>query len=68
MLIVDEISMIDDQLFDMLEEIARTVRNDIRPFGGLQLIICGDFYQLPPVSLGRKGAKFVFRSISWSRC
>ncbi|KAK2957062.1 putative ATP-dependent DNA helicase RRM3 [Blattamonas nauphoetae] len=48
-LIIDEGSMLDGMLFDKLDYIARTIRNDQRPFGGIQLIITGDFYQLPPV-------------------
>lgn len=49
-LIVDEISMVEPQVFDVLEEVARGIRKDPRPFGGIQIILCGDFLQLPPVS------------------
>lgn len=49
-LIIDEISMVDADLFDKLEYIAREVRHNPYPFGGIQLICCGDFFQLPPVS------------------
>ena len=48
-LIMDEVSMVDGDLFDKLEQIARTIRNNGRPFGGIQLVITGDFFQLPPV-------------------
>mmetsp|Transcript_29018 Transcript_29018/g.70769 ORF Transcript_29018/g.70769 Transcript_29018/m.70769 type:complete len:746 (-) Transcript_29018:121-2358(-) len=48
-LIIDEISMIDAETFDALELIAREVREDSRPFGGIQLVLTGDFLQLPPV-------------------
>ena len=41
--------MIDGNLFDSIEEIAQVMRTDMRPFGGLQLVLCGDFLQLPPV-------------------
>jgi ATP-dependent DNA helicase PIF1 len=61
-LIIDEISMIDAQLFDKLEHIARIVRNNHTPFGGMQLIVCGDFAQLPPVKA--KGG-FAFQAKSW---
>ncbi|CAI2165531.1 2670_t:CDS:10 [Funneliformis geosporum] len=47
-LVIDEISMLEGDLLDKLEIIARTVRNNSQPFGGLQLIFCGDFFQLPP--------------------
>ncbi len=42
-LIIDEISMIDGILFDKIEYIARAIRNDLRPFGGIQVILCGEY-------------------------
>lgn len=48
-LIIDEISMIDGELFEKLEEIARIIRRNPGPFGGIQIVLTGDFYQLPPV-------------------
>lgn len=48
-LIIDEISMMSASIFDKIEEIARGVRGNEEPFGGLQVICVGDFYQLPPV-------------------
>ena len=44
-LIVDEISMLDGTLFDQLDAIARAVRANDAPFGGLQIVACGDFFQ-----------------------
>ena len=61
-LIIDEISMIPGELFDKLELIARRVRGKSAPFGGIQLILCGDFLQLPPVN-----AKFCFQAECWNR-
>ncbi|KAG9324609.1 hypothetical protein KVV02_004103 [Mortierella alpina] len=49
-LIIDEISMVDGALFDKFEEIARRVKKNDKPFGGIQLIVTGDFFQLPPVA------------------
>ena len=63
--IIDEISMVDGILFDKLEEMARKLRGNSKPFGGMQLILCGDFYQLPPVNTS---AKYCFQSSSWSKC
>uniref|UniRef100_T1GYR2 ATP-dependent DNA helicase n=1 Tax=Megaselia scalaris TaxID=36166 RepID=T1GYR2_MEGSC len=48
-LIIDEISMVDGEFFEKIEAVARHVRKNDKPFGGIQLILCGDFLQLPPV-------------------
>jgi hypothetical protein len=58
----------DGELFDKLEEVARRVRNNPAPFGGLQLILCGDFFQLPPVAKGGASFKFAFEALSWHSC
>jgi len=65
-LIVDEISMVDGDLFDKLESIARSIRNNGRPFGGIQLVITGDFFQLPPVPDYGRVAKFSFDAATWN--
>ncbi len=48
-LIIDEVSMLSQKVFNLIDTIARKCRNNDKPFGGIQLIFCGDFYQLPPV-------------------
>lgn len=63
-LIIDEISMLDPDLFDKLEKVARVVRGNSLPFGGIQLILSGDFCQLTPVGTD----KFCFEAKSWNRC
>ncbi len=65
-LIIDEVSMLHDYRLDMLDEITRKVRGSDAPFGGLQVILCGDFFQLPPVNRGdgRQGG-FVVNSAAW---
>lgn len=60
-LVIDEVSMMPDFVFDMLDTVLRWARNDDRPFGGIQLILCGDFYQLPPVE-----GKFITNSKVWN--
>jgi ATP-dependent DNA helicase PIF1 len=65
-LIMDEVSMVDGDLFDKLESIARTIRNNGRPFGGIQLVITGDFFQLPPVPESGRQAKFAFDAGTWT--
>ena len=63
-LAIDEISMISGELFDMLNSILQRVRGKAAPFGGLQLILVGDFLQLPPVTRSEK--IFCFESESWT--
>jgi len=65
-LVVDEVSMVDGELFDKLESIARQLRNNGRPFGGIQLVITGDFFQLPPVPDKGKVAQFAFDASTWT--
>lgn len=65
-LIVDEVSMIDGELFDKLEYVARKVRRKETPFGGIQLVLTGDFFQLPPVPDKDRGARFAFEAETWS--
>lgn len=67
-LIIDEVSMLSRELFEKLDEIARTIRGGTRPFGGIQLVLTGDFYQLPPVSQETEGpsTEFCFQSPLWA--
>jgi len=50
LLIIDEISMVRCDLMDMIDAILRSVRKSSTPFGGVQLLLIGDLYQLPPVT------------------
>uniref|UniRef100_A0AAR2J1G2 ATP-dependent DNA helicase PIF1 n=1 Tax=Pygocentrus nattereri TaxID=42514 RepID=A0AAR2J1G2_PYGNA len=67
-LIIDEISMVEAQFFDKLEAIARSIRRSTEPFGGIQLIVCGDFLQLPPVTKGKEKPSFCFQARTWRKC
>jgi ATP-dependent DNA helicase PIF1 len=67
-LVIDEVSMVSGELFTLLEAVARRVRNNPAPFGGLQLVLCGDFLQLPPVAGKGRQATFAFESEAWARC
>lgn len=58
--------MIDAPLLDKLDRIGRIVRNDGRPFGGIQLILTGDFFQLPPVTKGQI-PQFAFEAECWPK-
>ncbi|CEP10115.1 hypothetical protein [Parasitella parasitica] len=63
-LIIDEISMVDADLFDKMDIIARRLRHSEQPFGGMQIVVTGDFFQLPPVNKER-ASKFAFEAESW---
>jgi len=64
-LIIDEVSMVQPDFLDKIDQIARHVRKcpDL-PFGGIQVIACGDFFQLPPVCRGGK-TSFAFHAAVW---
>ncbi|WP_131669849.1 AAA family ATPase [Psychrobacter pygoscelis] len=66
-LIIDEISMLHAKQLDMVNEVLKHVRNSEAAFGGIQVVVAGDFFQLPPV--GARGEsnreKFAFMSAAW---
>ncbi len=64
-LIIDEISMLNAKRLDLIDYICKAIRQDLRPFGGMQIILCGDFFQLPPVSKGEEDCRFVTQSNIW---
>ena len=66
-LIIDEVSMMSKKILDIIEEIARAARASSRPFGGMQVVFTGDFYQLPPVETYGEpdSAAFCFESPVW---
>jgi ATP-dependent DNA helicase PIF1 len=59
-IILDECSMLNAEFFEKVDKIFRVIRGCDLPFGGVQIILCGDFYQLPPV----EGA-YLFESKTW---
>lgn len=66
-LIIDEISMLHPDLFLYLNTQAQRTRHNTLPFGGIQLIVVGDFFQLPPVHKGpRPDVEFVFELDLWN--
>jgi len=64
-LIIDEVSMMNASFFELIEHVARLVKSSDKPFGGIQVILLGDFYQLPPVSKGIEDNRFCFESDRW---
>jgi len=67
-LIIDEISMLHDYRLDLVDQVLKLVRKNQDPFGGVQVILCGDFFQLPPVNRqdSRQGG-FVIGSDVWAQ-
>ena len=64
-LIIDEISMLDGKLFDMVDVICRTIRGSQESFGGIQVVCVGDFFQLPPVARQGEHMRYAFESRAW---
>lgn len=54
-LVIDEVSMLHAWLFDMVDQVCRELRHNPEPFGGLQVVLSGDFFQLPPVTRSGRG-------------
>ncbi|CAB4414174.1 unnamed protein product [Rhizophagus irregularis] len=65
-LVIDEVSMLNGNLFDKLNRIAQHFRRNEKPFGGLQLVLTGDFFQLPPIKNDIEKVKYCFEADSWS--
>ncbi|MFA5954860.1 MAG: AAA family ATPase [Patescibacteria group bacterium] len=80
-LIIDEVSMLSASTLSMVEAVCRKIRGGTQPFGGLQLVLVGDFFQLPPVvsrdqeeskqssliSVEISGSPFAFLSSAWTK-
>jgi len=68
-LIIEEISMLSAATFEMADTVCREVRRSDKPFGGLSVILVGDFFQLPPVKCGHpmstRGQGFAYESPVW---
>lgn len=65
-LVIDEVSMLHGQRLDMINEVCKLLRKSDAPFGGLQVILVGDLFQLPPVSRGTDVLDFVHLSAAWA--
>lgn len=64
-LVIDEISMLGGRLLDALNLIGKTIRQNGEPFGGLQVVLVGDFYQLPPITRAGEAMLYAFESYAW---
>lgn len=67
-IIIDEVSMLNPRVFELASEIAKKVKNNNLVFGGIRIILTGDFFQLAPVSTDERDKllpKWVFNSVTW---
>lgn len=64
-LVIDEISMLDGKVLDMVDQILRAARQSAEPFGGVQIICIGDFFQLPPVTRQGDMMRYAFECNAW---
>lgn len=64
-LIIDEISMLDGKMLDMVDVICRTIRQSAEAFGGMQVVCVGDFFQLPPIVRTGEITRYAFESRAW---
>ena len=67
-LVLDEVSMLSQKIFEILEELGRRTRKNAKVFGGLQVVFLGDFFQLPPIETENDPGteKFCFESPMWN--
>ncbi|WP_198331703.1 AAA family ATPase [Psychrobacter aquimaris] len=66
-LVIDEISMLHAKQLNLVSQVLKHIRKNDKAFGGIQVVVAGDFFQLPPI--GSKGEsnreKFAFMSEAW---
>ncbi|MEQ8908190.1 MAG: AAA family ATPase [Vicingaceae bacterium] len=68
-LIIDEISMLHKNQLEMVNQVLQFFKDNTKAFGGIQIVFCGDFFQLPPIgNMGEKSRdKFAFMSQAWNQ-
>ena len=64
-LIIDETSMVSPFIFSAMDTILKAFKKNNKPFGGIQVILSGDFFQLPPISKSKDGKRFAWQSPAW---
>lgn len=65
-LVIDEVSMLHHFRLDMVDKVCKMFKENPAPFGGMQVILVGDFFQLPPIARGGEKAYFVHKSSVWN--
>ena len=64
-LVIDEISMLDGKILECVNQVCREIKQIAEPFGGIQTVFVGDFFQLPPVTRETEAPEFAFTSKIW---
>lgn len=66
-LVIDEISMLHRQQFELINQVLQAIKENTLPFGGIQLLVAGDFFQLPPIGEPHESNrdKFAFMAQAW---
>lgn len=64
-LVIDEISMLSAGVLDSVNKVCKSFKRNQLPFGGLQIVLVGDFFQLPPITKKGEETKFAFESSAW---
>jgi ATP-dependent DNA helicase PIF1 len=64
-LVIDEVSMLHGSRLDMVNQVCKLLRGSDKPFGGLQIILVGDLFQLPPISRAGERIDFAHTSQAW---
>ena len=65
LLVIDEVSMLTAELLDKLNDLGKKIRGNRNPFGGMQVLLVGDFFQLPPVNRSDEPTRFAFDAAVW---
>ncbi|MFA5730008.1 MAG: PIF1 family ATP-dependent DNA helicase [Candidatus Paceibacterota bacterium] len=67
-LIIDEISMLDSERLVLIDRVCKEIKDPFLPFGGIQLVVCGDFFQLPPINDNtEEKPELAYTSPAWKR-
>lgn len=66
-LIIDEVSMLHNYRLDMVNQVLQKIHQNELPFGGIQVILCGDLFQLPPISPYGVESKYINDSAIWEK-
>jgi len=66
-LVIDEVSMLSGATLSLVDLVCRKIRENSMSFGGLQVVLVGDFFQLPPISRDGTKVSFAYESDAWQR-